>query len=67
MTYPVSETYSYTMERKYDATTGKLISVVHSTVTRPKVVLPISTIMSSYVLPAEYKATVYKSSPSVKG
>ena len=67
MTYPVSETYSYTMERKYDATTGKLTSVVHSTVTRTKVVLPISTTLSSFVSPVEYKATVYKSSPSVKG
>lgn len=67
MTYPVSEMYSYTMERKYDATTGKLTSVVHSTVTRTKVVLPISTTMSSFVLPVVSKETVYKSSPSVKG
>jgi hypothetical protein len=67
MTYPVSETYSYTMERKYEETTGKLISVVHSTVTRTKVVLPISMTMSSFVLPAVSKETVYKLSPSVKG
>ena len=67
MTYPVSETYSYTTERKYDETTGKLISVVHSTVTRTKVVLPISTIMSSYVSPVEYKETVFKSSVIRRG
>ena len=67
MTYPVSETYSYTTERKYDETTGKLTSVVHSTVTRTKVVLPISTTMSSFVSPVEYRETVYKSFPNVKG
>ena len=67
MTYPVSETYSYTTERKYDATTGKLICVAHSTVIRTKVVLPISTTISSFVSPAESKGTVYKLSPSVKG
>jgi hypothetical protein len=55
------------MERKYEETTGKLISVVHSTVTRTKVVLPISMTMSSFVLPAVSKETVYKLSPSVKG
>ena len=67
MTYPASETYSYTMERKYDATTGKLTSVVHSTVTRTKVVLPISMTMSSSALPAEYKATHSRLFHSVKG
>lgn len=67
MTYPVSEMSSCTTEHRYDETTGKLISVVHSTVTRTRVVLPTSMIMSSYVSPAESKGTVYKLSRSEKG
>lgn len=61
MTYLVSERYSVTTERIYEAHTGRLISVVHSTETHTKAVVPTSTKIYSFVSPVEYRETVYKS------
>jgi len=63
MTYPASEIYSYTMERKLDETMDKSTSVVHSTMTRIKVVAPISTATYSHVSLVEYKVTASKLFP----
>ncbi len=62
MTYQVSETSSSTMEQTFDAITGRLISSVHSTTTRTKVVVPTSTLISLYASLVASKAIVYKSS-----
>ena len=61
MTYQISEKYLYTMERKYDKDTGKLISSAHSTPIHTSQELRILTIIFSSVSPAECKVTVYKS------
>lgn len=66
MTYQISEKYLYTMERKYDKDTGKLISSALSTVTRTNREVQILTITSSSASPVECKVTVYKLSHSVK-
>jgi hypothetical protein len=67
MTYQISEKYLYTMERKYDKDTGKLISSVHSTPTHTNQEVLISTITYTYASPVESKVTVYKLSHSKKG
>jgi hypothetical protein len=67
MTYQISEKYLYTMERKYDKDTGKLISSVHSTPTHTSQEVLISTITYTYASPVESKVTVYKLSHSRKG
>jgi hypothetical protein len=61
MTYLVSRKYSVTMEQIFEQPTGKLISVVLSTRTLTKAVQPTSVKISSSVLPAECRETVYKS------
>ena len=67
MTYQISEKYLYTMERKYDKDTGKLISSVHSTPTHTNQEVLISTITYTSASPVESKVTVYKLSHSKKG
>ena len=67
MTYQISEKYSYTMERKYDKDTDKLISSVHSTPIHTSQEVLISTITYTYASPAESKVIVYKLLHSRKG
>lgn len=59
-TYQVSETFSVTTERTYEALTGRLISDVRSIRTLIRVEQPTSTRISSSVSPAVSKETVYK-------
>jgi hypothetical protein len=67
MTYQILEMSSSITEQTFDEITGKLISSVHSTTTRTKVVAPTSTVISISVLPVEYKGLVYKLFVSKKG
>jgi hypothetical protein len=67
MTYQILEKYLYTMERKYDKDTGKLISSAHSTPTHTNQEVLISTITYTSASPVESKVTVYKLSHSRKG
>ena len=66
MTYQVLEMSLYTTVRKYDATTGKSTSDVHSTVIRTKAEQPISMTTCMSALHAEFKEIVSKSFPARK-